>query len=84
MSKIVRWLSKRFRKDLLSSQSGLTPQQTILIILACTFITLVIVLAGFALSRVEEKIKTDVGKALQIVLANHPGVTEFVDRIQQV
>jgi PAS domain S-box-containing protein len=28
---------------------------------------LVIVLAGFALSRVEEKIKTDVGKALQIV-----------------
>jgi PAS domain S-box-containing protein len=63
-----RWLSKRFRKDLLSSQSGLTPQQTILIILACTFITLVIVLAGFALSRVEEKIKTDVGEALQIVL----------------
>jgi polar amino acid transport system substrate-binding protein len=29
---------------------------------------LVIVLAGFALSRVEEKIKTDVGEALQIVL----------------
>jgi len=63
-----RWLSRRFRKDLLSSQSGLTPQQTILIILACTFIALVIVLAGFALSRVEEKIKTDVGEALQIVL----------------
>ena len=63
-----RWLSRRFRKDILSSQSGLTPQQTILIILACTFITLVIVLAGFALSRVEEKIKTDVGEALQIVL----------------
>ena len=63
-----RWLSKSFRKDPLSSQFGLTPQQTILIILACTFITLVIVLAGFALSRVEEKIKTDVGEALQIVL----------------
>ena len=63
-----RWLSRRFRKDLLSSQSGLTPQQTILIISACTFIVLVIVLAGFALSRVEEKIKTDVGEALQIVL----------------
>jgi polar amino acid transport system substrate-binding protein len=63
-----RWRSRRFRKDLLSSQSGLTPQQTILIILACTFIALVIVLAGFALSRVEEKIKTDVGEALQIVL----------------
>ena len=63
-----RWLSKSFRKYLLSSQSGLTPKQTILIILACTFITLVIVLAGFALNRVEEKIKTDVGEALQIVL----------------
>jgi len=62
-----RWLSKSFRNDLLSSQSGLTPKQTILIILACTFIALVIVLAGFALNRVEEKIKTDVGKALQIV-----------------
>jgi hypothetical protein len=63
-----RWLLRRFRKDLLTSQSGLTPQQTILIILACAFIALVIVLAGFALSRVEEKIKTDVGEALQIVL----------------
>jgi len=63
-----RWLSKSFRKDLLSSQSVLTRKQTILIILACTFIALVIVLAGFALSRVEEKIRTDVGEALQIVL----------------
>ena len=44
-----------------------TPKLTILIILAGCFIALVIVLAGFALSRVEEKIKTDVGKALQIV-----------------
>jgi PAS domain S-box-containing protein len=63
-----RWLSKNFRKDLLYSQSGLTPRQTLLIILVCAFIALGIVLAGFALSRVEEKIKTDVGKALQIVL----------------
>ncbi|MDH3838758.1 MAG: hypothetical protein OET57_18580, partial [Desulfobacteraceae bacterium] len=63
-----RWLSKSFRNDLLSSQSGLTPKQTILIILACTFIALVIVLARFALSRVEEKIKTDASDALQIVL----------------
>jgi PAS domain S-box-containing protein len=63
-----RWLSKRFRKDLLSSQSGLTRKQTILIILAFTFIILVILLAWFAISRVEEKIKTDVGDALQIVL----------------
>jgi len=63
-----QWLSKRLRKNLRPSQSGLTPQQTILIILACAFIALVIILAGFALSRVEEKIKTDVGDALQIVL----------------
>jgi len=61
-------LSKNLRKHLLRSQSGLTPQQTILIILAFSFIALVIILAGFALSRVEEKIKTDVGDALQIVL----------------
>ena len=64
---MYQWLSKRLRKDLRPSQSGLTPQQTILIILACSFIALVIILAGFALNRVEEKIKTDVGKALQIV-----------------
>jgi PAS domain S-box-containing protein len=63
-----RWLSTSFRKDLLYSQSGLTPNQTLLFILVCAFIALGIVLAGFALSRVEEKIKTDVGKALQIVL----------------
>jgi len=63
-----RWLSKRLRKDLLPSQTGLTPQQTILIILACSFIALVIILAGIALNRVEGKIKTDVGDALQIVL----------------
>ncbi|MBW2704891.1 MAG: PAS domain S-box protein [Deltaproteobacteria bacterium] len=62
-----RWLSRRFRKDLLSSQSGSTPKLNILIILAGCFIALVIVLAGFALNRVEEKIKTEVGKALQIV-----------------
>jgi len=62
-----RWLSKNFRKDLPSSQSGSTPKLNILIILAVCFIALVIVLAGFALNRVEEKIKTDVGEALQIV-----------------
>jgi len=62
-----RLLSKGFRKNLLSSQSGSTPKLSILIILAGCFIALVMVLAGFALSRVEEKIKADVGKALQIV-----------------
>ena len=39
---MYQWLSKRLRKDLRPSQSGLTPQQTILIILAFTFIALVI------------------------------------------
>jgi len=62
-----RWLSKNFRKDLLSSQSGSTPKLNILIILTCCFITLVILLAEFALNHVEKRIKTDVGKALQIV-----------------
>ncbi|MGD8262461.1 MAG: PAS domain S-box protein [Desulfobacterales bacterium] len=63
-----RLLSKGLGKDLQSSQSGSTSKITILIILACTFIALVIILAGFALGRVEEKIKMDVGDALQIVL----------------
>jgi hypothetical protein len=36
--------------------------------LACTFIVSVIVLAWFALDRVQERIKTDVAEALQIVL----------------
>ena len=63
-----RLLSKGLRKNTLSSQSGSTPKLTILIILVCTFMALVILLARFALSRVEEKIKTDVGEALQIVL----------------
>ena len=62
-----RWLSKSLRKDHLLSQSGSAPKLNILIILAGCFIALVIVLAGFALNRVEEKIKTEVGKALQIV-----------------
>ena len=62
-----RLLSKGFRKNPLSSQSGSTPKLSILIILAGCFLALVMVLAGFALSRVEEKIQADVGKALQIV-----------------
>jgi PAS domain S-box-containing protein len=63
-----RWLSKSFRKDLLLSQSGLTPKHTILIILACTFIALVVALAWFSLNRVQARIKTDVAEALEIVL----------------
>jgi polar amino acid transport system substrate-binding protein len=65
---MFRWLSKGYREEPLSSQSGSTPKLTILIILACTFIALVIVLAGFSLNRVQARIKTDVSEALGIVL----------------
>jgi len=63
-----RFLSKRFRKDLLSPQSGLTPKHTILIILACSFIAVAILLAWFSLNRVQARIKTDVAEALELVL----------------
>ena len=62
------WLSQGFRKDHLSSQSGSTPKLNILIILAGSFMVLVVVLAGFALSRVQARIKTDAAEALEIVL----------------
>ena len=63
-----RWLSKSFKKYPLSSQFGSVTKLTVLMILACTFIALVIVLAWFALDRVQERINTDVAEALQIVL----------------
>jgi PAS domain S-box-containing protein len=63
-----RLLSKAFRKFRRSSQLGSIQKLSILIILACCFIVLVTVLAGFALDRVKEKIQTDVGNALEIVL----------------
>ena len=62
------WLLKGFRKDPLSSQSGSTPKLNILVVLACVFIALVIVLAWFSLNRVQARIKADVGEALEIVL----------------
>ena len=63
-----RRLSKSFRKDPLSLQSGSTPKLNILIILAGAFMALVIVLAWFSLNRVQARIKTDVAEALEIVL----------------
>ena len=63
-----RWLSRYFRKDIFSSQAGITSKQTVLIISACTFIILVIALAFFALDRVEDRIRRDAGDALQIIL----------------
>ena len=65
---MTRWLSKSFRKDSRSFQLGSIHKLSILIILACCFIILVTFLARFALDRVKEKIQTDVGDALQIVL----------------
>jgi hypothetical protein len=50
------------------SQTGSTQKLNIVMLLAVAFIVLVIVLAWFALERVQEKIQTDVGNALQTVL----------------
>ena len=63
-----RLVLKGFRKDPPSTQFGSIQKLSILIILAGAFLMLVVILAWFALSRVEEKIQTDVGDALQIVL----------------
>ncbi|MDH3886741.1 MAG: PAS domain-containing protein, partial [Desulfobacterales bacterium] len=63
-----RLILKDFRKNPSSSQYGSIKKLSILIILAGAFLMLVVVLAWFALDRVEEKIQTDVGNALQIVL----------------
>ncbi|MEE9497191.1 MAG: PAS domain S-box protein, partial [Desulfobacterales bacterium] len=63
-----RLLLKGFRKDPPSFQYGSTQNINILIILGCCFLMLVVVLAWFALDRVKEKIQTDAGDALQIVL----------------
>ena len=43
-------------------------KSNILIILVCCFLMLVVILAWFALGSIKEKIQTDVGDALQIVL----------------
>jgi len=63
-----RLLLKNFKKDPPSSQYGSIQKLSILIILAGAFLVLVVILAWFALERVEEKIQADVGDALQIVL----------------
>ena len=59
---------KRCRSNSLLSEQGSTQKLSILMILAGCFIVLVVVLAWFALDKVKEKIQTDVGNALQIVL----------------
>jgi PAS domain S-box-containing protein len=77
---MARFLSKDFRKDPLSSQYGSIKKPGILIILAGCFIMLVVVLTWFALDRVKEKIQTDVGEALQIVLqTTHESLNLWVE-----
>ena len=65
---MVPFLSKDFRKDPPSSEYGSIQKPGILMILAGCFIALVVVLAWFALDRIEEKIQAEGGEALQIVL----------------
>jgi len=75
-----RLLLKDFRKDPSSSQYGSIQKLSILIILAGAFFVLVVVLAWFALERVEEKIQADVGDALQIVLqTTHESLNLWVE-----
>jgi PAS domain S-box-containing protein len=50
------------------SQTGSTQKINIVILLVIAFILLVSVMAWFALDRVQEKIQTDIGNALQTVL----------------
>ncbi len=65
---MYRLRSKGFEKNPRAFQHGSIQKLSILIILACCFIMLVVILAWFALDRVKEKIQADVGDALQIVL----------------
>jgi len=65
---MTAWPANRFRTDSQSSQRGSIQKLTVLIITACGFMVLVTFLAVFALDRVEKKIRTDAGDALQIVL----------------
>ena len=56
------------KKKGLSVQTGSTQKLTIVVILAVSFIALVIVVAWVALNNIQEKIQTNVGDALQTVL----------------
>jgi len=60
--------SGRFRKKTSAPHSSSTAKLGMLIVFSGVFIGAVIIAAVFALDRVEEKIKTDVAEALQIVL----------------
>jgi PAS domain S-box-containing protein len=75
-----RLLLKDFKKESPSSQYGSIQKPSILMILAGLFIMLVIIIAWFALDRVNERIQTDVSDALQIVLqTTHESLNLWVE-----
>jgi len=74
------WRSKRFGKYPAPFQSGSTPKLNLLIGLVGFFMALVIVLAWYALDRVQARIKTDVAEALEIVLqSTHESLNMWVE-----
>jgi len=65
---ILRRFAAGLRKNTLASQTGSTRKLNLLMLSAGSLIALVILLAGFALSRVEKRIKANVATALETVL----------------
>ena len=57
-----------YKKNGLSFQTGATQSLALVVILAVSFIAIVIVIAWVALNNIQEKIQTDAGDALQTVL----------------
>jgi type II secretory pathway component PulJ len=58
----------RYRKNGPAFQTGSTQNLTLVVILAISFIAIVIVIAWMALNNVQQKIQADAGDALQAVL----------------
>ena len=58
----------RYKKNGPSFQTGATQSLALVVILAVSFIAIVIVIAWVALNNIQEKIQTDAGDALQTVL----------------
>ena len=58
----------RYRKNGPTFQTGSTQNLTLVVILAISFIAIVIVIAWMALNNVQQKIQADAGDALQTVL----------------
>ena len=58
----------RYRKNGSSFQTGSTQNLSLVVILAVSFIALVMIIAWVALNNIQQKIQTDAGDALQTVL----------------